>query len=79
MTPEQIRERARRFAESDQEAEVLAQATLDRLAWRSRRGAKRCSRCQETKSPFAFGQDGTRRDGLDRYCRECRANMRRQD
>jgi hypothetical protein len=34
---------------------------------------KRCARCGETKSLSEFHRNGARRDGVQTYCRPCRA------
>lgn len=39
---------------------------------------KRCIKCKELKSLIEFGKDSSRKDGLNRYCKECRSAERKE-
>lgn len=65
-------------AKYDGEAEALRAAALRRLAWRTRRGGKECSRCHETKPVGSFSSDSRRPDGLAYACLSCEARRKRE-
>ena len=74
-------DRVRAYAEqigADPEA-FVARVVRRRDYWlaRASRPFKRCSVCQRKLPARAFAEDASRRDGLQRICRECNANRLR--
>lgn len=64
---------------SREEVDQILESTLRRLAWRQRRGHKRCVTCGEDKKPAEFGPDGGKPDGLSNRCRKCDRARKRRD
>ncbi|RBL99232.1 hypothetical protein C1H84_16235 [Glutamicibacter soli] len=69
---------ALKYDDGDNEGRRLAEAAVQRLAWRKRHSGKECSRCREVKPVAEFTTDSRKPDGLDRRCNGCKAQAARQ-
>ena len=77
---EVIEDTARRHADDDEEAALMAERLSRAVARRVRRAAeatKVCSACREEKPCADFHTDNREADGRHRLCRVCRSTRRR--
>lgn len=75
LTDEEIRDYCQRFDTGDSEGDRIFASVLSALERLRASSGKTCASCHEFKPLSAFGAKANRDDGLQPYCRSCRARL----